>query len=780
MPKPQGAGMAYVTKDTGPNNRLGTAHHWSCMNLPSFIANLFDRSFDPARARRLPQLDAKAQSNVRGLYMIGEIAGTPLIKLGLNAGVELIDQLAADLPKDDAPSHPGADQSEPRAQASGSSGGGMPKPQGAGMALDVLIVGAGSSGLGAADRCDQLGLRYVVIEQQRAAQLIRNFTKGKPLFAEPDSVELKSRLWFEECSKEELLTKWEEQIPQLGLKIHEFEQVNDIQRQPDADTFEVITDKVTYTARRVVLAIGMAGNPRKLRVPGETEHASKISQNVADPDEWNDKDLVVFGAGDVACEAAVVLADRGNRVTMAAPDKEFSFPKKRNIDAVAERARSGKIKLHLSHTASEIRENELDLVHTGTKEKTTAKYDHIFRCIGADLPLKFFDRVGIKLEGTWDRRRWLTLAASFLIVFTLYAIKKPAWPFGGGQPLGGVPYAISFHTPKILGQALGVNPVFWYACIYSLIMTFFGLKAYNRWGVQYNDSYQKKRYLSLIIVQWTLGFIIPAVVMYWFHHKVGDNMWLGKADNYWHAFGLEIAFPLYFPMFFYDVGLFYLIYGLMATFVIIPILSIFHGKRYCTWFCGCGGLAETLGDRWRHQAPKGKVSRRWEWMNAAVLVWAFVAAIFVIARAGFGVYVGSDSFNPDGFSTAMIKSYGWISDFWLAAVIPVTLYPFFGGKIWCRYWCPLAKWMQLWSKWFGRLRIVSDEKCITCGECSRYCQVGIDVMSFAKNQQEFSNKNTSCIHCGICVTVCPMDVLSFDSHGTGTLSRKGVQSPPVT
>ena len=41
------------------------------------------------------------------------------------------------------------------------------------------------------------------------------------------------------------------------------------------------------------------------------------------------------------------------------------------------------------------------------------------------------------------------------------------------------------------------------------------------------------------------------------------------------------------------------------------------------------------------------------------------------------------------------------------------------------------------------------------GECSRYCEVGIDVMSFAKNQQSFSNENTSCIHCGICVTVCP-------------------------
>ena len=135
---------------------------------------------------------------------------------------------------------------------------------------------------------------------------------------------LESRIWFEECSKEELLAKWDAQIPELGLKINEYEQVGDIQRRPDTDSFQVTTDKRTYDTRRIVLAIGMAGNPRKLQVPGETEHAAKISQNVVDPDEWRDKDLLVFGAGDVACEAAITLADRGNRVTMAAPDKEFT------------------------------------------------------------------------------------------------------------------------------------------------------------------------------------------------------------------------------------------------------------------------------------------------------------------------------------------------------------------------------------------------------------------------------------------------------------------------
>ena len=69
--------------------------------------------------------------------------------------------------------------------------------------------------------------------------------------------------------------------------------------------------------------------------------------------------------------------------------------------------------------------------------------------------------------------------------------------------------------------------------------------------------------------------------------------------------------------------------------------------------------------------------------------------------------------------------------------------------------------MHLYSRWFGKFKITANDKCIACGECSRNCQVGIDVMNFALKQNELNNRNTSCIGCGICVSVCPMDVLSF-------------------
>jgi polyferredoxin len=122
---------------------------------------------------------------------------------------------------------------------------------------------------------------------------------------------------------------------------------------------------------------------------------------------------------------------------------------------------------------------------------------------------------------------------------------------------------------------------------------------------------------------------------------------------------------------------------------------------------------------------------------------------------------------------AWATAYSYLVDFWLVAVIPVALYPFFGGKVWCRYWCPLAAWNQILAAWYGRLKIKADDKCISCTLCSRHCQVGVDVMSFAKNQQPFDNRNSSCIHCGICIDVCPMDVLSFDSGPRASSGASG-------
>jgi polyferredoxin len=146
-------------------------------------------------------------------------------------------------------------------------------------------------------------------------------------------------------------------------------------------------------------------------------------------------------------------------------------------------------------------------------------------------------------------------------------------------------------------------------------------------------------------------------------------------------------------------------------------------------------------------------------MNFGVLVLATVITGLMLAKDTWGLFSAQADWS--------IGVYRIFVDVWLIGILPVTLYPFLGGKIWCRYWCPLAKLMDLMSAFYTKLRIsryhiVSNDKCIGCDECSRNCLVGIDVMSFALKQDVLDNSNTSCIGCGVCITVCPMDVLSFD------------------
>jgi len=706
----------------------------------SFIDSLFDKKFDPAIVK-LPQVNENHESNIPGLYMIGEVRGTPLIKLGLNQGNNLINQLFENKPSNGLPTD----------------------------VLDVLIVGAGASGIGAANRAQELGLNYIVIEQGQPANLIRSFTKGKPLFIEPLDVPLESTIWAEESSKEELLKQWDKQIKERGLKINSFEAVSDIQRS--SDYFKVTTTKATYKTKYVVLAIGKAGNPRKAGVPGEKEHAEKIAHFLADPDEFKNKNILIYGGGDVAAEAAITLAATNN-VTLVTIDPQFIFPKKRNVDKMLDLQKQEKLNIHFNSHLKEVGKDFVKFEKYGHVEEI--KNNQVFEMIGAELPIKFFNKIGIKMEGSWDFKRYLFLTAMFIVFYSVYAMKAPWWPFNlqlfqdSSGHIINVKQYLTFNW-NIFGFTKHISPSFWYAALYTAFMTFFGMKAYKRWGVGYNDSYQKKRYISLITTQWTLGFLIPEFIMWYVHHKAGPSLFLGSPDYSWKAYGFEYVWPLQFHQFFYDISLFYIVWGLLTAFVIIPILSIHHGKRYCTWFCGCGGLAETWGDQWRHKAPKGRRSKAWEWMNRAILIWAFVATILVGGNMLFGKLYYNDIYHWFGFLSQAGEAsrawYSYIADFWLVGVIPVTLYPFFGGKVWCRYWCPLAKWMELWSHHLGKLGINSNEKCITCGECSRFCEVGIDVMSFAKNQQRFSNKNTACIHCGICITVCPMSVLSFQKNG---------------
>lgn len=732
----------------------------------------------------LPYVSPTGESAINGLYIKGDAAGNPLLKIGLNEGYDWVESIQEKLTKLN-----GEKETD----------------------YDLIIVGSGATGFAAANRAHELGISYLVLESERFANVIQNFTKGKFLFAEPTAMEQKGSIWFEECDKQVLLDKWEEHRQKINLNLHEFEKVEDIKGAEGH--FEVITAKGKYTSKLVLLAIGKSGNPRKAGVPGEAEYPDKIYHFLADPTVYDGKNILIYGGGDVACEAALALCDT-NKVTMATIDKKFVYPKKRNADAILAKVEEGKIDLHFDTRLHRIEKDKIELQNQQTEKTSQHPNDVVFEMIGAIPPVGFFKKVGITMDNAWagnkvlavimallamigvslwayhtgmnstgltanlgaglfiaamgalvafgmkgNRYAWLSF--TLVLSYVIYAAKtsSPHFPFHwiGKDRIAAFLSSGIFGSfvPDAVASFKGA-PSFWYSALYTFLVLFFGIKAMKRWGIDRKDPYQVKRYISIMAFQ-LIFFIVVNMVL---------STLIGQ--YYWRGWGLYQPFPLFFNTFFWwypgdpaSIKWFFIGFGLLLTFIAIPLFVRFHGMRFCTWVCGCGGLAETFGDTWRHLAPKGPKSRKWEFTGPIILIWAFISLAIVAFL-----------FGTDG-NNMIWKSYDYLVDFWMVAVIPIGLYPFFGGKVWCRYWCPLAHYMKLLSKWYGKLAITSNDKCISCTQCSKYCQVGVDVMAFAKNQEPFDNTNSSCIHCGICITVCPMDVLQFETKPSGGFVAEG-------
>jgi len=730
--------------------------------------------------QRRPELRAHNESNIAGLYIIGDLAGAPVIKLAMAQGFELIEHISA---------KPDAKSSDPNV-------------------YDLVVVGAGAAGLNASLAAKDKGLRAIVLEKEKVANTIENFPEGKWVYAEPDKSPPKGKLWLDGARKEDLIRRWNQIVSENQLDVRAEEPLVSAERQKDG-TFRVKTAKAQYRARRVVLATGQRGNPRKLGMPGEDQE--HVYHRLYSPRHYKNEDILVVGGGNSAVEAALVLSEQ-NRVRLCHRDGDFPLIFSDNQRKLNEAVAQKRIELLLHAKVKEFRGKEamIEVDRGRHQESVAVPCQHAFVLVGAELPVKFLKSLGIRIENEWAGNLWRAAALTFLTILGL-------WFFGGhASTVAGIPFE---EVPRAAGGLLSVASLaamiwlgvrgdrfnwlgisflvwytiygvkspgaggefwpfrnwgfqalsffdrpatFWYTVMYTALMTVFGIGALKRWGIDRRDKFQIWRYISLLSFQWIFFFLIPEFLFQWAiqYQWVGaqlanDPQFAGQA---WRSYGLVYAWPLFFYTFFYDPSKIWIIWGVVLTFVIIPLFVLFNGKRYCSWICGCGGLAETFGDRWRHLAPKGRGSIRWEWMNLAILVFAVLVTAAMLLRDAVAFLRHPAMWGLD--------TYHLYVDIWLVGILPVTLYPFLGGKVWCRYWCPLAKLMHLFSAAFTKMRvsrfqIVANDKCITCMECSRNCLVGIDVMSFALKQQPIDNSNSSCIGCGICVSVCPMDVLSF-------------------
>ncbi|MFN7972547.1 MAG: NAD(P)-binding domain-containing protein [Acidobacteriota bacterium] len=207
-----------------------------------------------------------------------------------------------------------------------------------------MIVGAGPAGISATLRAIERGLRYVTLERDEIGGTVSKYPRQKLVMTSPVELPLYGRFRKTELSKEELLAIWRRLLAREDVSIRTGEPVQSIEGRDGL--FEVVTERSAYRARAVVLALGRAGTPRKLGIPGE--ELPKVMYRLIEADHYTGKRLLVVGGGDSAVEAAMGLASQpGNDVTLSYRQDRFSRIKERNAHRLEACRRAGKLRVLL-------------------------------------------------------------------------------------------------------------------------------------------------------------------------------------------------------------------------------------------------------------------------------------------------------------------------------------------------------------------------------------------------------------------------------------------------
>ncbi len=272
--------------------------------------------------------------------------------------------------------------------------------------LDLLIIGAGPAGLSAALAAKEEGLRYVVLEKGLIADTIYRYPIGLTVFSTPNELELRAgdlKPCREKPTREELLSYYVRLSLKEDLNIRTGEEALTIERTIDQGQggFEIHTTRSSYSAARLLVAIGGLARPRRLGVPGE--ELPKVHDRFTEAYPYVRKDALVVGGGNSAAEAALFLSEEGAHTTLAIwpADWENLDPKKGAIKQwvrtpLERQIETGRLRLLLFERVEEIGERTVRIL-TSKNGSVEVPNDVVFVLIGSDPDLSILRQAGVEI-----------------------------------------------------------------------------------------------------------------------------------------------------------------------------------------------------------------------------------------------------------------------------------------------------------------------------------------------------------------------------------------------
>jgi thioredoxin reductase len=310
----------------------------------------------------LPHINQNFETNMKGIYIAGELGGMGLIKNSVEQGQQAIDNIIKSKK--------------------------ISKPN----VIDVVIIGAGPAGISATLAAKKHKLTSVTLEQDSLGGTVFTFPRAKVVMTSPMDLPLYGKAKLTDTSKDELLQLWNKVISEHDIEIKEHTKVENIIPQMDG-TFKVTTAPGDeYLTNNVLIAIGRRGSPRKLNIPGE--ESQKVAYRLLEPERITNKEVVVVGAGDSAIEAALMLmVDNNVRQLVRTETITRCKPKNRELITSA----NAENKLNMMFNTNLVAINDTDcLIKTG-EETIQVPNDLVYIFAGGELPTGFLQKAGVEI-----------------------------------------------------------------------------------------------------------------------------------------------------------------------------------------------------------------------------------------------------------------------------------------------------------------------------------------------------------------------------------------------
>lgn len=261
---------------------------------------------------------------------------------------------------------------------------------------DVIIIGAGPSGLSVAIEAHKAGLKYTVIEKGSIVNSIQHFPTEMTFFSTPELLEI-GNIPFTSAQMRPTRTEGLEYYSRVAeffkLELKLFEQVVSISKT--GAEIIVTTIKGTYSTKNLVLAVGYFDNPNKLNVPGEDLH--KVSHYYTEPYQYYRQNVAVIGAKNSAAIAALELYRHGAAVTLIHRGDRLSDKIKYWIlPDIENRIKEGSVTALFNTTVTQILPDKLELLHNG--KTTEIQNDFVFAMTGYHPDCNFLRSMGINLD----------------------------------------------------------------------------------------------------------------------------------------------------------------------------------------------------------------------------------------------------------------------------------------------------------------------------------------------------------------------------------------------